>query len=160
MILTILKLKGVIIVKTKLEIDSNYMEPQLIIRAATVDQQVQSILDFAEGKLKTDRFIGVKDGVNQLLKSEQLFSIYAEKGKVFVDTASDSYQVKQRLYEMEEQLSPLSFVRISKSEIVNLNKIDFFQVDITGTLVMVLENGKKSYVSRRYVKKIKERLGV
>ena len=54
---------------------------------------------------------------------ESLFRIYAEEGKVFAKTEYDLYQLRLRLYELEERLDDTLFVRISNSEIVNLKKV-------------------------------------
>ena len=56
---------------------------------------------------------------------------------------------------MEEKLDKTRFVRISNSEIVNLRKIKRMDTSITGTIKMYLEGEIETYVSRRYVSKIK-----
>lgn len=52
------------------------------------------------------------------------------------------------------------FVRISNSEIVNLKKVKSLDLSFVGTICMELSNGTVSYVSRRYVSKIKKVLGL
>ena len=52
------------------------------------------------------------------------------------------------------------FVRISHSEIISLRKITALDLSLTGTIRVTLEGGAVSYVSRRYVRKIKEALGL
>ena len=61
---------------------------------------------------------------------------------------------------MEEQLDNRKFVRISNSEIVNIKKIKKLDTSLTGTICMYLEGEKMTYVSRRYVSKIKKVLGI
>ncbi|WP_443719645.1 LytTR family transcriptional regulator DNA-binding domain-containing protein, partial [Ruminococcus sp.] len=54
-----------------------------------------------------------------------------------------------------------SFIFILQSaEIINLEKVSRFNLKISGTVYVLFKNGKSTYVSRRYVSKIKERLGV
>ena len=65
-----------------------------------------------------------------------------------------------RLYEIEERLNPHQFVRISNSEIINLKRVDNFDLSFTGTICVKLSNGTTTYVSRRYVAKIKKILGI
>ncbi len=57
-------------------------------------------------------------------------------------------------------MDPNQFVRISNSEIVNLKKVKNFDLSITGTICVELANDTKTYVSRRYVSKIKKVLGI
>lgn len=66
-----------------------------------------------------------------------------------------------RLYELEERLDGHTFVRISHSEIVNLKRVTALDLSFSGTIKMTLADGAAvCYVSRRYVKKIKEALGL
>ena len=70
------------------------------------------------------------------------------------------YDLRERLYELEGKLDRHTFVRISHSEIVNLRKVTALDLSLTGTIRMTLAGGVVCYVSRRYVKKIKEALGL
>ena len=68
--------------------------------------------------------------------------------------------MRLRLYEAEERMDSSKFVRISNSEIVNLKKVKSLDLSFVGTICMELSNGTVSYVSRRYVSKIKKVLGL
>lgn len=69
--------------------------------------------------------------------------------------------MRLRLYELEERLDRHTFVRISHSEIVNLKRVTALDLSFSGTIKMTLADGAAvCYVSRRYVKKIKEALGL
>ena len=70
------------------------------------------------------------------------------------------FDLKERLYELEARLDRHTFVRISQSEIVNLTKVTALDLTLTGTIKMTLAGDTVCYVSRRYVKKIKEALGL
>lgn len=52
------------------------------------------------------------------------------------------------------------FVRVSNSEIINLKKIKNFDLSLAGTICVKFLDGSTTYVSRRYVTKIKEILGI
>lgn len=98
--------------------------------------------------------------VMQILEPDQIYRIYAGNQKIYAVTPQGEFRLKSRLYELEEQLKENMFVRISNSELVNLKKAEQFDLSLSGTICVQLKNGEKSYVSRRYVKKIKEILGV
>ena len=70
------------------------------------------------------------------------------------------YTVCLRLYELEERLDRRTFVRVSHSEIVNWKRVTALDLSLSGTIRVTLEGGVVTYVSRRYVKKIKEVLGI
>jgi DNA-binding LytR/AlgR family response regulator len=82
-----------------------------------------------------------------------------EAGKVYAMTLNHKWQLKGRLYQVEELL-PSSFVKINQSCLANIRKIQRFQSTIGGTLQVVFENGYVDYVSRRQLKTVKERLGL
>lgn len=94
----------------------------------------------------------------QPLIQEDLIRVYAAGGKVFAVTDSGEYTLRQRLYELESRLPPSQFVRISNSEIINLRKVDHFDLNFAGTICVKLSDGSTTYVSRRYVSKLKKRL--
>ena len=68
--------------------------------------------------------------------------------------------VRLRLYELEERLDRHTFVRISQSEIINLRQATALDLTLTGTIKITLAGGTVCYTSRRYVKKMKEALGL
>ena len=77
----------------------------------------------------------------------------------YVYTRNDCYESRDRLYELEEKLGTY-YVRISKSMIVNLRKIQNVRAEPGGRMVAVLLNGEQVVISRSYVKEIKRRLGI
>lgn len=142
-----------------IKIDSSYKEPKIIILTDSITEDVNHILN----KLSEDVpqiISGSKDKKVEVLEQTDLFRIYANAGKVFAVTSKGEYTLRLRLYELEERLSPYEFVRISNSEIINLKKVDNFDLSFTGTICVKLSNGTVTYVSRRYVSKIKKILGI
>ena len=51
-------------------------------------------------------------------------------------------------------------MRISNGEIINLDKVTAVDLSLTGTIKLTLEGAAAVYVSRRYVRKIKQVLGL
>lgn len=82
------------------------------------------------------------------------------KMTVYRKTVDGEYQLRLRLYELEERLDKDDFVRISNSEIINLKRVKGFDLSYTGTICVFFQNDTVTYVSRRYVKKIKQVLGI
>lgn len=93
------------------------------------------------------------------IKLENVVSFYTEEDKVFVSLMNKTYQVKLRLYQIEEQL-PSNFIRINKSRLINRNYIEKFDLSWSGTLLVVMKNNEKDYVSRRLMKSVKERMNI
>lgn len=95
------------------------------------------------------------------LAPAEVLRFYAEQKEVFARRADGEHLIKLRLYELEELLNPADFVRISHSEIVNLRQVTALDLSLAGTIKMTLADGAAiCWVSRRYVPKIKEALGL
>lgn len=143
----------------EIKIDSDCKEPRIIVMTDKVTEEINELVkQLSEG---TPQIIaGFREDMVEILNQEEIISIYASSGKVFAKTEKDEYLLRMRLYEIEDRLSKLSFVRISKSEIINLNKVKSFDLSFVGTICVTLSNGTITYVSRRYVSKIKQVLGI
>ena len=101
-----------------------------------------------------------KDAQATMLEPTQIYRVYASEGKVYAETENSTFLLRLRLYEAEQRLAKCSFVRISNSDIVNLKKVKGFDLSFVGTICVSLANGTVTYVSRRYVAKIKQLLGL
>ncbi|MFQ7856356.1 MAG: LytTR family DNA-binding domain-containing protein [Flavonifractor plautii] len=99
-------------------------------------------------------------GPGRSLAAEDILRCYGEEKGVKCQTPGGVYDLKERLYELEGRLDRHTFVRISHSEIISLRKITALDLSLTGTIRVTLAGGAVSYVSRRYVRKIKEALGL
>lgn len=145
--------------RVEIKIDSSCTEPEIIIMTASVTEEVNNILR----KLSEDVpqiISGVREGKVEVLEQADLVRIYANAGKVFAVTNKGEYALRLRLYELEERLDADSFVRISNSEMINLKKVNHFDLGFTGTICVKLSDGTTTYVSRRYVSKVKKILGI
>ena len=81
-----------------------------------------------------------------------------EGGKVYALTERDRWQIRLRLYKLEEGLDH-DFLKINQSCIANVRKIQRFDVSLGGSLLVIFQNGYRDYVSRRRIKAVKERIG-
>ena len=147
--------------KLNINIDAGAKEPEIMITTAHMTEDINRVVDFVSRLDDAPTIIsGIREDKVELLDPEVIVKIYAEDSKVFAKTEKGSYQIRLRLYEVEEKLNNSKFVRISNSEIVNLKKVKSLDLSFVGTICMELSNGEVSYVSRRYVSKIKRVLGL
>lgn len=143
----------------EIKIDNSYTDPKIIVMTASMTEEVHAIMKKLSEN--TPQIItGSKNDKIEVLEQTDLIRIYASSGKVFAVTDKGEYAVRLRLYELEERLDANQFVRISNSEIINLKKVQNFDLSFTGTICVKLSNGTLTYVSRRYVSKIKKILGI
>lgn len=108
---------------------------------------------------KSMEIVGYKDGTAEILDADSIFCFTAEDGKVFALTEKERYRIRERLYTLEERLGS-DFIRINQSCIANISKIKRFESSVYGSLSVVFKNGTKDYVSRRNIKKVKERFAI
>lgn len=145
--------------EVEIKINSSYEEPKVIVMTAAVTEEIQALVS----RLSQDMpqvISGSRDEKVEVLDQSELIRIYASDGKVLAVTGKGQYTLRLRLYEIEGRLNGNQFVRISNSEIINLKKVRNFDLSITGTICVKLSDGTVTYVSRRYVAKIKKILGL
>ena len=141
----------------EVRIDENCKDPRIIILTCKMTSEIDLILK----KLSDERptiITGFKDSVVELLEPHDIYRIFAASGKVFAETTRGEYVVHMRIYELEQRLDMSCFVRISNSDIINIKKVRNFDLSFTGTICVTLSNGTVTYVSRRFVSKIKQLL--
>lgn len=68
------------------------------------------------------------------------------------------YLIRQSLSSLERKLDDAQFMRIHRSMIVNLSKVQAFKSLKKGSFEIRLENGKSLKPGRRYIKELKKRL--
>lgn len=145
--------------KVQVEIDPSCKEPEILIRTNELTEEISELMQ----KLSATNqkvLAGFRGDQVQLLDIADIIRIYSADKKIFVQTMSDEFIVRIRLYELEERLDKTRFIRISNSEIVNLKAVKQLDLSLAGTIAITLANGATSYVSRRYVAKIKQVLGM
>lgn len=86
--------------------------------------------------------------------------LFFETGLKYIEahTAKEIFQTKYKLYELEEFL-PGCFMRISKSAILNTDKVYAITRNLTAASVVEFQDTHKQvYVSRNYYKPLKNKL--
>jgi len=93
---------------------------------------------------------------------EEMTLINAQGNDTYINIGDmKQLKVKYKLYQLEEGILPNYFIRINKSEIVNMKKIKMITPMFKGNFIIYLEDHKLPYdISRNYIKGFKERLGI
>ena len=145
--------------QVEIKIDSTVREPKVIVLTDRMTDEVNEIVRKIS-ETEPAMLAGFREDTVTVLDPEEIYRIYAANGKVFAVTGKAEYTLRMRLYEVEERFRRSSFVRISNSEIINLKTVRSFDLSLAGTICVSLKNGETAYVSRRYVSRIKEALGM
>ena len=135
-------------------------EPTLTLAAQRLTPELEALLRRLEQECPPPIPGWQGDRVTPL-EHHDLLRCYTADQRVLAQTADGrEYTLRLRLYELEQLLDPARFVRISNGEIVNLKAVTALDLSLTGTIKMTLTGGVVTYVSRRYVKKIKQTLNL
>lgn len=144
--------------RIEVELDPAQAELLVKVRSPGETAELAALLARLE---EPERLLGFRDGRAVPLEPAEVLRFYGEDKEVRAQTAEGAvYTVRLRLYELEERLDRRTFLRVSHSEIVNWKRVTALDLSLTGTIRVTLEGGVTAYVSRRYVKKIKEVLGL
>lgn len=145
--------------KIEIKLDENCSETKVIIVTEKMTGEIAALMQRLSEEAPQSVVAFDGDAV-LLLEPSDIVRIYAAVGKVFAVTDKKEYVLRSRLYEIEDRLNGKGFVRISNSEIINIKKAKKFDLSTVGTICVSLSNGNISFVSRRYVTKIKKTLGI
>lgn len=145
--------------KIEIKIDEDCTETKIVVVTSKVTEEVNEIVKRLSSE-QPQMIVGFKDEQATMLEPNQIYRVYASEGKVYAEAENGTHLLRLRLYEAEQRLAKCSFVRISNGEIINLKKVKGFDLSFAGTICVSLSNGTVTYVSRRYVAKIKQLLGL
>lgn len=146
--------------KIRIELDKE-AEEEIIIRTSQMDERIaaieQALNDVLAGQASFPFYQNEKEFFFPL---KDVLFFETQNKEVMAHTKEQVFQVKLRLYELEERL-PSGFLRVSKSTIVNIDHIHSIEKNITGASeVEFADSYKKIYVSRSYYKVLKERMNL
>ena len=144
--------------KYKTIIDPEIDDEIVLIYARERTAEVEKIEKIVSGA--SNELIGYEDSNRFcLLDTNEIERFFIEENKLFAGINNKRYLLKQRLYTIEGILND-DFIKINQSCIVNIKRIERFEVSFSGGLLVVMKSGYKDYVSRRQMKFVKERLGI
>lgn len=145
--------------KVHLHIENEREEIEVHVHAPKFDKTVEQLMKKLNSSSSQESIAGYLDGDIHLLKPGEIYSIFSEDGKVFLQTDEEEFEAKNKLYELEERFQS-HFIRVNKSMLVNLDKIITIQSKVLTNPQIVLENEAVFPVSRTYFKLLKEALGI
>lgn len=145
-------------VKIIINTDEKFTDTEIIINTRSITPELEKII----GTLRIfDRQIAaVKGDEAHIVDVNRIIYVESVDRKTFIYTADDCYELKLRLYEIEEQLCHCGFFRVSKSCLVQLKFIRSLKSELNRKIRITLENGEQIIASRQYADELKRRLGV
>jgi len=150
-------MEGAEIMKIRLE-SAELQETEVIIRGDVTSEEVVSLLQLLK-KRNSGKLILYKEEEQYIVDADEIVFIEVSGSKVYAYTRLDTYEAKQKLYEIKDMLGGRSFAQINKSVIVNINCVKSIQAEFSGNYRIKLKNRKESLtISRKYFKEFKDRI--
>ena len=117
------------------------------IRCHEITEEVKEIVAFV--KTRQGRLTGMLEDRQFEVPLPDVCYIEAVDNKVFLYTAEQVYETKQKLYELEELLKDKFFLRVSKALLLNLMKVRSIKPALNGRFTAVLQSGEEIIISRK-----------
>lgn len=93
-----------------------------------------------------------------VIKTVDIDSIESAGNYVAVNVGRESHILRETLNTLEAQLDPESFLRVSRSAIVNLDRVKELQPMFKGEHIIVLQNGKRLTMTRGLMREVEQAL--
>lgn len=138
--------------------DPRLKETEISISCNKISSDVEKLISML--RVLDLKLTGRKDNQTYILDASKVLYIDTVDKKTFFYTKTAVYETDLKLYELEEQLEALDFIRANKSCIINFNQIVSIKADIDGKLLLTMSNQERLFVSRQYAPLIKQKLGV
>ena len=145
-------------VKITININESIGDTEIVINCARLTPETENII--AALHIMDSQLTVIKDDGTFILDISEIAYIETVDRKTFVYTEKDCYESKLKLYEIEDRLCSMGFMRVSRSCLVRLRFIRSLKAELDRKLRLTLENGEQLIVSRQYADELKKRLGV
>ena len=149
--------------KVQLFVSKDIEEVHAEIYADILTDNIQKAIlllenDTSSNEYENNSILAVKKGQDIIpLNFEDIFMIRVEEKQTKVYDDKNEFIVKKPLYKIENTLDS-NFIRISKSTIVNMRKIERVAPSLKGMMYIELKNGLKDNITRKYLSEFKQAL--
>ena len=138
--------------KVEVELDPNCTETIVKIHTKEMNNETLELMKNLEAR-ESRKIIAYLKEKAYILEPKDIDDIYSNQGKVYIVANNHEYISKNKLYELEESINEVAFMRIFKSEIINFDKVENLDLSISGTINLKFKSGYSTYASRRNIKK-------
>ncbi len=146
--------------KLNVSINNTVKDTVINIETNEINDEIMQLINMLENFERIDKIIAIKDNKKYLFDIKDVVRFYALDKKVYLTYSNEEYVVKYYLYELEEKLDKNMFIRVSNSEIMNINYIESLDTSFSGSIKLKTKTGIITYVSRSYLKEFKKILNL
>lgn len=131
-----------------------------LARAEALNEKLHALLaEVRPPTQKTDRLVVKSGGRVMLIRTADVDWIESADNYVNLHVGAESHMLRETMASLEARLDPRQFLRISRSTIVNLDRVKELHPMFHGDYVVILRNGTRLNLSRSYRDKLQQLLG-
>lgn len=129
-------------------------------KTAEANQQLLALLEEVKpGRKALDRLVIKEGGRVFFLKMEEIDWIEAASNYVRLHVGVETHLVRETMNALESRLDASQFLRIHRSTIVNIERVQEFQPLFHGDYAVILKDGTQLTMSRTYRQRLPELFG-
>jgi len=147
--------------RVEIKIDPDITEVVAIFHAPKMTPELMAQIEMLAQTGDTPSFLLAKNDNKLFIIEPEQIEIIRTEGSVLklYNREALGYIVTKPLWEIGEQLGA-NFIRISKSAIVNISRVDHLSPSFNGTMRIAMKSGISDYISRKHLAEFKKRLGL
>jgi len=125
---------------------------------SAINRQLSELLQASKPNPAYLNRIAVKTGTQTLfVRIEDLDYVESAANYAVLHTSTENHVLRETLTNLESRFPPRLFLRISRSTLVNLERVKSLQAGARGEYLVVLQNGRQLLMTRG-IREIQERL--
>jgi len=147
--------------RVEIQIDPDIKEAMAVIHAPEMTPELMAVVELLKHTAEKPSLLFAKrDHKLFVIEPEQIDIIRTEGNEIkLYNREAQAYSIAKPLREIEEQVKAI-FVRISKSTLVNMRRVDHLSPSFNSTMYIVMKNGISDYITRKHLGDFKHRLGL
>jgi len=106
-----------------------------------------------------ERLLAKVDGRMYFVRAADIDWVEADGNYVRLHVGREAHLIRETMADLERDLDPVTFARIHRSTIVNLDRVREMQPWFSGEYVVILHDGTRLKLSRWYRDRLEARLG-
>lgn len=131
-------------------------EDSITLRLHQIDASTLQFI--SDMRMKQETLIGMQNNELCRLYLYDIYYIESIDNKTFAYCETQVYEIKQKLYQIEETYTYSNFLRISKSCIINISHLSSIAPSLSGRFAAMMDNGEKVSISRQYLPMLKKKI--
>ncbi|MDD2493555.1 MAG: LytTR family DNA-binding domain-containing protein [Bacilli bacterium] len=126
------------------------------------DEEIEDIVTIIKNIIRGEEyFLNLENSLGiKRVNVREIDYFEAFDNDVFAIVGHERFYVLEKLYALEQALNERNFVRVSKSFLVNILKINYVKPQLNYKLELIMINGDTIDVNRTYIKSFKQKLNL